>query len=163
MFQLPEYDPCPFCEYVAGRPVRSPQDGELVHGVVVEERGETLAFVNPRRPVGFADEPAPWVLVIPKRHAPTILDLSAEEATAVMAHAHRLARAVTAAFDLEGLRLLQNNGIAGDQTVPHLHMHLIPCRHVDGARPALPSGRGPRVPFQERLHIAERIRFHLHG
>ena len=163
MFQLPRFDPCPFCENAAGRPFLSPLDGELVPCAVIEERSETLAFVNTRRPTGFADRPAPWVLVISKRHAPTLLDLSEAEAVAVMAHTHRIAKAVTAAFELDGLRLLQNNGIAGDQAVPHFHMHIIPCR-IGSVRSERPSSeRGPRVSFDERQRIAEQIRAHLDG
>jgi histidine triad (HIT) family protein len=49
-----------------------------------------------------------------------------------MAVAHRVARAVQAAFQPEGITLLQANKPAGWQTVPHLHMHVLPRRAGDG-------------------------------
>jgi hypothetical protein len=63
VFKLPAFDPCPFCENAAGRPVRSPYDGEVVPCAVIEERGDTLAFVNTRLPESGLPG---WVLVIPK-------------------------------------------------------------------------------------------------
>ena len=64
LFELPEMTPCVFCELIAGR---------LDKGLV-EETALTLTIVNIRQfEVG-------QVLVIPRRHAPTILDLTDEEA-----------------------------------------------------------------------------------
>lgn len=163
MFRLPVYTPCPFCEYVAGRPVHSPVDGELTECAVVDETEHTLAFVNTRRPLGVPANgpPAPWVLVITKRHAATLLDLSAAEAAAAMTHVRRIARALTGGFELDGLRLLQNNGMAGDQTVPHFHMHLLPCLQGGASGPEGLKEHGPFVAFAERQRMAERIRAYL--
>ena len=60
----------------------------------------------------------------------TILDADVESAKALMAVAHRVARAVQEAFRPAGITLLQANKPAGWQTVPHLHMHVLP-RHAD--------------------------------
>ena len=76
------------------------------------------------------DTAACHVLVATKRHAATLLDITAEEATAVMQTAQRVARAVQAVFDPPGLTLLQANGREGDQTVFHFHLHVVP-RHAD--------------------------------
>ena len=62
----------------------------------------------------------------------TALDITAEEAAAVMQTAQRVARAVQATFDPPGLTLLQANGREGDQTVFHFHMHVVPRHGNDG-------------------------------
>jgi histidine triad (HIT) family protein len=49
-----------------------------------------------------------------------------------MSAAHRIARAVQAAFNPQGMTLLQANKPAGWQTVPHLHMHVLPRHAGDG-------------------------------
>src|SRR5438132_14071358 len=85
--EIPQRDRCAFCRYIEGQ-------GQAA---VVEELDDTLAFLNPRQ-YGIGA-----MLVIPKRHAPTVLDLEATEATAVMRHVHRLAQALTRAFDPSGI------------------------------------------------------------
>ncbi len=107
---------CIFCRLVAGE----------IPSAKVYEDALTLAFmdlgqVNPGH-----------VLVATKRHAATLLDITAEEATAVMQTAQRVARAVQATFDPPGLTLLQANGREGDQTVFHFHMHVVPRHGNDG-------------------------------
>ncbi len=64
------------------------------------------------------------VLVASKRHAVTLLELTAEEAGAVMQTAQRMAHAMPAAFDPDGITALQANGAAAEQTVRHFHMHV---------------------------------------
>ena len=107
---------CIFCRLVAGE----------IPSAKVYEDALTLAFmdlgqVNPGH-----------VLVATKRHAATLLDITAEEAAAVMQTAQRVARAVQATFDPPGLTLLQANGREGDQTVFHFHMHVVPRHGNDG-------------------------------
>ncbi|HEX2149277.1 MAG TPA: HIT family protein [Actinomycetota bacterium] len=72
----------------------------------------------------------PWTeghsLVIPKAHAPTLFDISPEDAAAVMKAARHLAPALRDAVGADGLNLLQSNGRAAWQQVDHFHLHLIP-------------------------------------
>ena len=105
---------CIFCRLVAGE---SPS-------ARVYEDALTIAFMD------IAQVNPGHVLVATKRHAATLLDITAEEATAVMQTAQRVARAVQAVFDPPGLTLLQANGREGDQTVFHFHLHVVP-RHAD--------------------------------
>ena len=72
------------------------------------------------------------VLVATKRHAATLLNITPEEAAAVMQTAQHVARAVMAVFNPPGLTLLQANGREGDQTVFHFHMHVVPRHAQDG-------------------------------
>ena len=62
----------------------------------------------------------------------TILDADQAAAIALMSAAQRIARAVQAAFNPAGITLLQANKPAGWQTVPHLHMHVLPRHAGDG-------------------------------
>ena len=64
------------------------------------------------------------VLVIPRRHAPTLLDLTNEEIAAVMDGVRRVVDAPVVTYDPDGLTLYQNNGVVSRQEVPHFHMHV---------------------------------------
>ena len=104
--------PCVFCELIAGR---------LDKGLV-EETELTLTIVNIRQfEVG-------QVLVIPRRHAPTILDMTDEESSAVMDAVRRVSAAMVKAYSPDGITLYNNNGVASLQEVPHFHMHVVPRR-----------------------------------
>lgn len=101
-----------FCELIAGR---------LDKGLV-EETGLTLTLVNIRQfEVG-------QVLVIPRRHAPTILDITDEESCAVMDAVRRVSAALVKVYSPDGITLYNNNGAASLQEVPHFHMHVVPRR-----------------------------------
>jgi histidine triad (HIT) family protein len=101
------------------------------------------------------------LLVIPKRHAPTILDLQADEAAAVIRHVHRLAQALIGAFDPSGLNIFQNNGISAGQTVAHYHVHVVPRYPGDPGDKVFHADEVEPTPIEERLAIAQRIIPHL--
>jgi histidine triad (HIT) family protein len=66
------------------------------------------------------------VLVIPKEAAAEIFDLSADAAAASIRMTQRIAVAVRAALEPDGIFIGQFNGRAAGQTVPHVHFHVIP-------------------------------------
>ena len=100
------------------------------------------------------------MLVIPTRHAPTVLDLTEPETVSLARLVQSVARAVHDAFDPVGLNIFQNNGIASGQRVPHYHVHVVP-RYL-GDRPQLLLGTDAvRIAFEERVRIADRIAKHL--
>jgi histidine triad (HIT) family protein len=72
------------------------------------------------------------VLVASKKPYETLMDADEESAAAMMRAAHKIARAVQAAFDPQGMTILQANKPAGWQTVPHLHLHVLPRYEDDG-------------------------------
>ena len=72
------------------------------------------------------------VIVATKKPFETLMDADEASACALMAAAHRIARAVQAEFKPAGLTLLQANKPAGWQTVPHLHLHVLPRHDNDG-------------------------------
>ncbi len=124
---------CIFCRLIS----------QEIPASIVFEDDQTLAFmdlgqVNPGH-----------VLVASKRHAATLLDLTPDEAAAVMRTAHRVAQAVATAFDPPGLTLLQANGKEGEQTVFHFHMHVVPRHANDGIALTWPRKEPPREVLQE--------------
>lgn len=70
------------------------------------------------------------VLVATKQAYETLMDADEESAAAMMRAAARIAKAVQVAFSPDGITILQANKPAGWQTVPHLHLHVLP-RYVD--------------------------------
>ena len=107
---------CIFCRLVAGE----------IPAARVYEDALTIAFMD----IGQVNPG--HVLVATRRHTATLLDITPEEAAAVMQTAQRVARAVQATFDPPGLTLLQANGREGEQTVFHFHMHVVPRHAGDG-------------------------------
>ena len=71
-------------------------------------------------------------LVLTKTHAATIFDADPVDLQAAIATAKRVAIAQKAALQPDGLNMLQANGPAAFQSVPHFHLHLIPRWTNDG-------------------------------
>src|SRR5436190_1945833 len=65
-------------------------------------------------------------LVIPKERAVKLHELSAAAAAALGRVLPRLCRAIVAATGVDDYNVLQNNGAAAHQAVPHVHFHIIP-------------------------------------
>ncbi|HMM34431.1 MAG TPA: HIT family protein [Thermoanaerobaculia bacterium] len=81
------------------------------------------------------------VLVVPKEPAPTLDALSEESAAAIGRVLPRIARAVVAVTGTRDFNVLQNNGAAAHQAVPHVHFHVIPKPAGGGLGIDWPSGR----------------------
>ena len=109
-------DGCTFCRIVAG---------DLPAHVVLDD-GDVLAFLDVR-PV-FEGH----TLVIPKAHRDTLLDLPADEVPALMGAVQRLAAAVVDGLGAQGSWVSVNNVVS--QSVPHLHVHVVPRTKGDGLR-----------------------------
>jgi histidine triad (HIT) family protein len=71
-------------------------------------------------------------LVVTRAHAATLFDAADADLQAAIATARRVAVALRAALAPDGLNLLQANGAAAFQSVPHFHLHLIPRWSGDG-------------------------------
>jgi histidine triad (HIT) family protein len=81
------------------------------------------------RVVAFLDvmpQGAGHTLVLPKAASRNILDADPATLGPLMAAVQKVARAVKAAFDADGITILQYNEAAGGQSVFHLHFHVIP-------------------------------------
>ncbi|RPH81223.1 MAG: HIT family protein [Candidatus Rokuibacteriota bacterium] len=132
---------CVFCKI---------RDGELPSMRVYED-DRTLAImdINPLT--------SGHCLVITKTHAPTLWDAGVEDLQAAMAAARKVAIALRTAVKLDGLNMLQANGAAAFQSVPHYHLHLIPRWHNDDKGfdwPVVPGDRAQIQAIGERLREA---------
>jgi histidine triad (HIT) family protein len=107
---------CVFCKI---------RDGQIPSMKIYEDE-RTLCFmdINPLN--------SGHCLVVIKRHAPTLFDADEEELKAAIATVRRVAGAVRQALKPDGLNVLQANGAAAFQSVPHFHLHLIPRWTNDG-------------------------------
>ncbi len=95
------------------------------------------------------------VIVASKAPVETLMDADEATARAMMAAAWRIARAVQEAFAPAGMTILQANRAAGWQTVPHLHLHVLPRHADDGVDLTWPR----KEPGLEKLkELAARIR-----
>jgi histidine triad (HIT) family protein len=65
-------------------------------------------------------------LVITKEPAEGILDLSPEGAAALIKTTQKVAKAVKKGLDAPGVMLVQLNGVAAGQSIPHVHFHILP-------------------------------------
>ena len=72
------------------------------------------------------------VIVATRQPFETLLDMDEDTAAALMRAAWKIARAVQATFQPEGITVLQANRPAGWQTVPHAHLHVLPRFAGDG-------------------------------
>lgn len=105
---VPDAYPCAFCEYLAG-----------VRPFTILQRNDMAAILVTREQRGVSH-----LLVVPIRHAPTILDLQDEEAVAVMGLVRRAASAIDRVEKRPGISVWQNNGVDAHQAIPHLHFHV---------------------------------------
>jgi histidine triad (HIT) family protein len=107
---------CPFCQIARGE---SP-------AWVVFEDPQFVAFLD-RRPL-FAGH----ILLIPREHHATLTDLPADLVGSLFVRARLLVAAVEEALHTDGTFVAINNRVS--QSVPHLHVHVVPRRFKDGLR-----------------------------
>ncbi|SDE36747.1 HIT family protein [Auraticoccus monumenti] len=99
--------------------------GEL-EAAVVTRTPELIAFLD-HRPV-FKGH----VLIAPLAHVETALELPRELMTPLLVLAQRVARAQADVLGAHGTFMAVNNVVS--QSVPHLHLHVVPRRRKDGLR-----------------------------
>lgn len=109
-------EPCLFCQVVDGsRP-----------SVKVFEDETSVAFLD-HRPL-FPGH----VLLVPREHHETLAELPEALIEPLFGNAQHLARAVEVAMAAEGTLVALNNRVS--QSVPHLHVHVVPRRRKDGLK-----------------------------
>ena len=74
------------------------------------------------------------VLLLPKRHVADIYGLNAEESAALIPLAQEISTKIRETLGIDGLNLIQNNGKAAGQEIPHFHLHLVPRYENDGIK-----------------------------
>jgi histidine triad (HIT) family protein len=131
---------CTFCSIIAG---------ELPCAQVY--RDKDFLVIMDKYPINTGH-----TLVIPTKHYDTLLNMPPAEVGKLYAMVPDIAKAVVAAVGADGFNVGQNNGIAANQIVPHVHVHIVP-RFIDDS----PDGKWPlrRVPTTEELEkTAQKIR-----
>jgi histidine triad (HIT) family protein len=134
---------CVFCKI---------RDGQIP-SLKIAEDDRTLAFmdINPLN--------SGHCLVITKAHSPTLYEAELEDLQAAIATARRVALAIRDGLKPDGLNMLQANGAAAFQSVPHFHLHLIPRWNNDGKGfdwKVVPGNR------EQIMKAGERLRALLH-
>ena len=130
---------CAFCQIVAGH----------LPAEVVLDDDDHLAFLD-LRPVFVGH-----VLLVPRAHLETLTDVPPEALGPLFERAQRLAAAVRDGTGAEGTFVAMNNRVS--QSVPHLHVHVVPRTKGDGLRGFF----WPRTTYESgeaMTAVAERIR-----
>lgn len=130
---------CIFCRIVAG---------ELGAHFVLEEE-EVVAFLD-IKPLRLGH-----VLVVPRAHHVTLPDLPVPLLPVVFGAVRRVADAAVRALGAEGSFVANNNVVS--QSVPHLHVHVVPRKKGDG----LKGFFWPRTTYtsaEEAAGVAARLR-----
>ena len=117
---------CLFCKIIKG---------DLAARIVFEDQ-HSIAFLD-HRPV-FPGH----CLIIPKEHCETLIDLPAEQIEPYFKNVQLLAGAVETALEAHGTFVAMNNRVS--QSVPHLHVHVVPRKRKDGLRGFF----WPRYPYK---------------
>jgi histidine triad (HIT) family protein len=129
--------PCVFCSIISG---------ETPAEIVLEEPG-FVAFLD-ARPV-FKGH----ILLVPREHLVTLLDLPADLRAPFVEASQRLAGAVVAGLGAQGSFVAMNNVVS--QSVPHLHLHVVPRAKGDGLRgffwPRTKYAEGEAGEYADRL------------
>lgn len=107
---------CTFCGVVAG--------DVPAHRVLDDDTAVAFLDVRPLFPG--------HVLVVPRRHAETLADLTEDELGPFFSRVRRTAVAVQHEMEAAGTFVAANNRVS--QSVPHFHMHVVPRNRKDGLR-----------------------------
>jgi histidine triad (HIT) family protein len=107
---------CKFCQIIAGE----------IPAHFVLDTDEVVAFLD-HRPL-FPGH----TLVLPRAHVETLADLEESRVGPFFREVQRVEAAVRTAMEAQGSFVAENNVVS--QSVPHLHVHVVPRRRKDGLR-----------------------------
>lgn len=114
---------CIFCRIVAGKvPSHKVYEDDQVMAIM------DIGHVNPGH-----------TLVLAKPHVETMLEADEALAAQMFLVANRVAKAMQTVLPSDGMTILQANRPAGFQTVPHLHLHVLPRFEDDGVELVWPA------------------------
>ena len=97
---------CIFCAIISGK----------IPSRILDQNSEVVVFLS------LENHP----LIVTRKHIADIFSMSAEQGTAVMNEAFKIAKAMRVGLEPDGIYLGQANGEAAGQEVPHYHLHLYP-------------------------------------
>ena len=131
---------CIFCSIIAGQ-----EPGTQVY------RDPNFLVIMDKYPINPGH-----TLVIPVKHYEDLLHMPPAEVGKLHSLVPAIAKAVVLAVKADGFNIGQNNGIAANQIVPHVHVHIVPRFHDDS-----PDGKWPArrvAPNEELAKIAQKIK-----
>ena len=144
-------------------PERGAEKSKCVFCAVIRGEAKAEMIFETERLVAFLDHRPLFhghTLLVPKIHVRLMSELPADRVEEFFVHAQHLERAIETSLEADGSLILVNNVVS--QSVPHLHLHVIPRRNKDGLRFWL----GPRHPYTSENPpevFAEKIRSALSG
>jgi histidine triad (HIT) family protein len=124
--------------------------GEDTSAQIVCEGESWLAFfpLNPATPG--------HTLVIPRAHVADLWHVSAAQGADLMAAVIKIGQAIDSALTPEGMNLITSAGETAEQTIFHLHLHIVPRWRLDGFGQIWPTGE--RYENANLENVADRIR-----
>ena len=125
---------CIFCSIVAGQ-----EPGAQIY------RDHDFLVIMDKYPINPGH-----TLVMPIKHYENLLQMPSLEVGRLYALVPSVAKAVVAAVKADGFNIGQNNGIAANQIVPHVHIHVVPRFHDDS-----PDGKWPARKVASREELAK--------
>lgn len=132
---------CVFCKIAAG---------EIPSKKVYEDES-VVAFLD------IYPANAGHTLVVPKGHYATIVGIPEDDLYNLSKVLKRVATSIRESMNAEGLNVLQFNGTAAGQTIPHMHFHLIPRYKDDGMSFGWPHKQLPEEEMEAtRRKLAEK-------
>jgi len=142
MIKLPNDGECAFCAYLRGDREYTilRQDSQTATLVTREQRGKS------------------HLLVIPLRHAQTLMDLTNDEAQALIVAVKAAASLIDQVIKPQGISIWQNNGVPSGQAISHVHFHV--AGTLDNG--STERGNVPELSIAETNRIADNLRLHEH-
>ena len=125
---------CVFCKIISG---------EFPSRKIYEDK-DTLAFLDISKDVDG------HILVVPKKHVKNVLDADTKTLAHVMSTVKKVSKHLVKNCGYEGVNLINASGECAEQTVPHLHIHIIPRKPNDKLK-AWPKFPGAKEELDETL------------
>ena len=141
-FLVATYDTCSLCLDLSGdRECAFITDNEYAAAQVDERQYERGAM-----------------LVIPKNHHETILDIEESEIEAVYRLVKQMALAAERAYSAIGANIYQNNGLKASQHEPHFHVHVVPKYEDSESEKLFLQRNYDVISIEEQRQIASTLR-----
>jgi len=144
-FELPKYASCSFCDDLRG----------VREFAIVAENEYAVAELDERQYERGA------MLVIPRNHRESVLDIEPAEIEGVYSLAREVACAAAKAFGAQGMNIFQNNGSKAGQSEPHFHVHIVPRFEGNDPHKIFLQDDCEVISIEEQRGIASLIRAEL--
>ncbi|KAL2267195.1 hypothetical protein VTJ83DRAFT_4472 [Remersonia thermophila] len=163
---------CPFCHIASTYPPYDPSNpppstSPLLSSEATFPQPATFMILSTPLLIGFLDImplSQGHILLCPRAHRPKLTDVRPAEAAELGRYLRVLSAAVAKATGVPDWNVVQNNGAAAAQVVPHMHFHVIPRPELRDKKSerftSTMFGRGQRdeLDDDEGLELAEKIR-----